>query len=97
MSKLIYGQWAENLTTEICIPSIDISKCMISYIIETTIDHNSKTIVVEQRTGNIASVLRSVAETKESHIRKGLIALGWTPPPRIRWWHKLFNPKREDE
>lgn len=59
-------------------------KPLVSYTmtIETTIDYAQKTVVVDQRTGRLDNVYRYIVETKEKQIHKGLVALGWTPPPR---------------
>ncbi len=66
-------------------------KVVLSYTIETTVDPVKGTVIVDQRTGTGSAILRYIAETKENRIRKGLIALGWTPPPKTGWFHRLFN------
>ncbi len=82
--------WAKHVDK---IKVFDASKVIMSYTIETTVDPVKGTVVIDQRTGTSSQILRHIAETKENQIRRGLIALGWTPPPRVRWYHKLFNRK----
>lgn len=36
------------------------------------------------QTGLMSEVMRKVVDTRDEHIRKALIDLGWTPPPEVK-------------